>query len=184
MDIPVDIGRLKTGTVYRYSGELHWKEVELDIGKCPVVAPIRVQMLYRLDKDGLKVVGTVRTVILCPCSRCLEKFELSIKGRIEAVYRPIEVLKKHGSTEEKLEKLENVVYYSTSVVDLAERVLEAIVVEVPQKPLCKPDCKGLCQYCGKNLNEDPDHECIEKSGIVDPRWAILKEFKSKIAGGG
>ena len=184
MDIPVDIGRLKIGTVYKYQGELHWEEIELDVGRCPVVAPIKVNMQYRLDKDGLKVLGSVQTVLLCPCSRCLETFKLPIKGCIEAIYRPFEVLKEQKNVEEKLEKLENVVYYSTPVVDLAERVLEAIVVEVPQKLLCKPDCKGLCQYCGKNLNEDPDHKCTEKSGVVDPRWVVLQEIKSRIAEGG
>ena len=30
---------------------------------------------------------------------------------------------------------------------------QALVMSAPRKVLCKPDCKGLCPVCGKNLNE-------------------------------
>lgn len=30
---------------------------------------------------------------------------------------------------------------------------EAVVMSEPRKVLCRPDCKGLCPTCGKNLND-------------------------------
>ena len=45
-----------------------------------------------------------------------------------------------------------------------------IYLELPQKTLCKSDCRGLCQHCGKNLN-DGLCGCQEKR--VDPRLAAL-----------
>ncbi len=56
-------------------------------------------------------------------------------------------------------------------VDLLPSVEEEIMLEMPSRTLCKEDCLGLCQKCGKNLNEG-DCSCEKKE--VDPRLAILK----------
>lgn len=46
-----------------------------------------------------------------------------------------------------------------------------ILLELPSKLLCKESCKGLCQKCGKNLNEG---ECGCSTTEPDPRLAALK----------
>lgn len=56
--------------------------------------------------------------------------------------------------------------------DLDPLVREDIFLTLPQKILCKENCKGLCQYCGKNLNEGP---CNCKKPI-DPRLEVLKQL--------
>ena len=56
-------------------------------------------------------------------------------------------------------------------------VLEEIALEVPIRPLCAKDCKGLCPRCGTDLNEK---ECgCSEEPKVDPRLAGLKEFRAK-----
>lgn len=37
-------------------------------------------------------------------------------------------------------------------MDLSDEVRQAIALAQPMKTLCRPDCKGLCQVCRKNLN--------------------------------
>lgn len=37
-------------------------------------------------------------------------------------------------------------------IDLAPLVREYLLLEVPIRPLCKTDCKGLCVECGEDLN--------------------------------
>lgn len=39
------------------------------------------------------------------------------------------------------------------VIDFNQDIREDIILEYPIKPLCKPDCRGLCFKCGKNLNQ-------------------------------
>ena len=51
---------------------------------------------------------------------------------------------------------------------------EDIVLSLPPKLLCRPECKGLCPRCGKNRNEGPC-ECEPES---DPRWAALQNLTS------
>lgn len=56
------------------------------------------------------------------------------------------------------------------VLDLDELILEDIYLSLPIRFLCKSDCKGLCPFCGKDLN---DGACDCKKP-VDPRLAALQ----------
>lgn len=55
---------------------------------------------------------------------------------------------------------------------LDDLVLEDVYLSFPSRFLCKDDCKGLCPYCGKDLNEG---KCGCKKEI-DPRLAALQQL--------
>ena len=54
-------------------------------------------------------------------------------------------------------------------IDLGPLVRDAIVLELPMAPLCRPDCRGLCPSCGADRNEG-ECRCVAPP---DPRWANL-----------
>lgn len=56
--------------------------------------------------------------------------------------------------------------------NLDELVREDILLSMPNKILCREDCRGLCQYCGANLNEG---SCGCKKP-VDPRLGVLSQL--------
>lgn len=58
-------------------------------------------------------------------------------------------------------------------LDLDELVYTEVVLAMPSKHLCREDCKGICQECGKNLNDGPCG-CATKAG--DPRLRALSEL--------
>lgn len=58
-------------------------------------------------------------------------------------------------------------------LELDDIVISDILLSLPQKNLCKDDCKGLCQICGKNLNEG---DCFCDKREIDPRLEMLKQF--------
>ena len=58
-------------------------------------------------------------------------------------------------------------------LDLDQLLTEDILLDLPSKFLCSPDCKGLGPICGKNLNQG---DCGCEKDTVDPRLAILKEL--------
>jgi len=70
--------------------------------------------------------------ILLNCSRCLKEFNVALK---------------------KILRLNYQVDKSEPIIDLDQDIKEEIILDYPIKPLCDPDCKGLCPKCGKNLNE-------------------------------
>ena len=42
---------------------------------------------------------------------------------------------------------------SDTSIDINDDIRQEIILEYPDKPLCKDSCLGLCVNCGRNLNE-------------------------------
>ena len=59
-------------------------------------------------------------------------------------------------------------------VDLAPMVREEVLLAVPDAPLCRPDCAGLCPTCGADRNVDP---CGCDADVRDDRWAVLDQLE-------
>ncbi len=57
-----------------------------------------------------------------------------------------------------------------NILDVSEVVRQTVIADQPMKPLCHPDCRGLCQICGTNLNAN---ECRCGDTQIDPRWGAL-----------
>ena len=69
-------------------------------------------------------------------------------------------------------------YYQGEGLLLEDLLREQVLLAVPLKVICREDCKGLCPHCGKNLNEEGACSCADE--LEDPRWAALKEIRSKL----
>lgn len=103
------------------------------------------------------------------CGRCLNLYE----SKKETVLNG----KLVGETNVENEgEEENLIYYTDNKLDLTEDIIDTIILNLPMKPLCSNDCKGLCQKCGINLNEE---QCNCELEYVDPRFEKLKELFPK-----
>ena len=58
-------------------------------------------------------------------------------------------------------------------LDLDELIYTETVTNLPMKHLCDENCKGICQKCGKNLNEG---ECGCPKKEIDPRLSALADL--------
>jgi uncharacterized protein len=68
-------------------------------------------------------------------------------------------------------------YVRDQQLDLSAWARDAVVLELPDKILCRIDCAGLCPVCGRDLNDEPHaHEDEE----LDSRWAALSELKDRL----
>ncbi len=56
-------------------------------------------------------------------------------------------------------------------------VVEQVQLNIPMKPLCREDCRGLCPTCGADLNAG---ECGCNREVVDPRWSGLSALREKL----
>lgn len=77
------------------------------------------------------------------CDRCLIEFE-----RDYAVYCDAVVVKSLSS-----EDNDDYIVVGGNELDLDEHIISDLILHFPSKVLCKEDCKGLCQFCGADLNE-------------------------------
>jgi uncharacterized protein len=92
--------------------------------------------------QGLLFEGKFKAGLALECVRCLEPFDLTLEVNFDEVYS----YKPYELSESGLYVPED------GNIDLDPVVRECLMLEYPIKPLCKPDCQGLCTVCGENLN--------------------------------
>ncbi len=118
--------------------------------------------------------GHLKAVAWLECGRCLEKHEVPLEfdfAETCAFAQIDEPLSYTQVTDE--DDPAPLPILDGNVVDLTELVRQLLVLQIPARSLCRPDCKGLCPHCGVNLNE-ADCEC--ELDEVDPRLAPLREL--------
>ena len=75
------------------------------------------------------------------------------------------------------DRLDDYAIIEDGFLDMDEPLREQIEMEFPVRFLCKEDCKGLCQRCGKDLNHGPCG-CDKKE--VDPRLEPLRALLERM----
>jgi uncharacterized protein len=68
-------------------------------------------------------------------------------------------------------------YYQKDSLALEDVLREQVLLALPVRTLCKPDCKGLCPRCGANRNLQA---CNCDPGPSDPRWEALSGLRDRI----
>ena len=113
--------------------------------------------------QGLLVQGDFQGTIPLECVRCLDEFSQRMHWDFTELY----AFKKENMTDSGLLMPED------AHIDLQPMIREYALLEVPIKPLCKPDCKGLCPECGENLNE---FDCGHGNKRDDSPFSNLSEI--------
>jgi DUF177 domain-containing protein len=140
-----------------------------------VVEPISLAFDISKDNQQFRLVGTVRTTLEMPCSRCLEPFIMAIDQAFDLRYQPHAQNSGEGEREIEEDDL-TTAFYENDEIDLGHLMREQFYLALPMKPLCRADCQGLCPVCGTNLNKGA---CSCKREWEDPRFAALKKLKSE-----
>jgi len=121
--------------------------------------------LTRTDK-GILVTGELKTVQRLTCSRCLETFDHPLMLTLSEEYVPTLDI----NSDTALPVSECMFTIDTNhEICLDDALNQYTLMSKPMKPLCKADCRGLCDQCGVNLNNG-DCGC---SKTIDPRWAAM-----------
>lgn len=141
---------------------------DLQYGTCrPVSEPVLASGTVRNTADVLVMQGQLQTTIHGVCDRCADTFSACVQ-------LPLDVVLVREFANEDSED-EGVFTLIDDSADLEEIVRTVFVLNLDSKLLCKPDCKGLCCRCGKNLNHGPCS--CEKE--IDPRFAALRQLLNK-----
>ncbi len=111
------------------------------------------------------------------CARCVEPVSVPLQGEFDLLFRPEGADAEAGEraiTEDETE----IGYYGKSGLELEDVVREQVLLTLPGRTLCQPDCKGLCAHCGQNLNV-ASCKCAGSAGLEDPRWSALQGLALK-----
>jgi DUF177 domain-containing protein len=132
-------------------------------------------VLERDDRDVL-VRGRIAARVPLVCGRCLERFPVRVVPAVDARFSP-----RPGRGHEQIELGSDDLeldFYTNDSLDLAQLVETEASLELPMKPLCRPDCRGLCPTCGGNRNLVAC-DCPVKP--PDPRFAVLKDLAGRLS---
>jgi uncharacterized protein len=136
--------------------------------------PAHLELDLRLESvvEGVLVSGTVRAPVTAECSRCLDPVAQTIEVDVQQLYTygggPTGSPPGRRPSEED-EETEPV--YG-DLLDLTRAVRDAVILGMPLRPLCRPDCPGLCATCGARL---ADVGAEHRHEQLDPRWAALAD---------
>lgn len=144
----VDVKELLEGKIKSKSFQYTEKPESME-GLTFDVLPIVEFTLERLRDRKILLRCKVEAKVMLECSRCLELYSQYLSFSYEEIYteEPFRVIGKLTEEDFKF-TIEN------NMIDISSSVRENIILNLPIKPLCKEDCKGLCPICGKNLNRE------------------------------
>ncbi len=155
----------QTGTAEKKEIMPELKEFSDGIETWPVLRMTPVSFTFTAVGAGkICVDGKAEVVLGMQCSRCLKDVEQKIKLSFSVEVASPEVLPEDRDEQFFMEG------YSLNVENLMN---SEILMSLPAKVLCKPDCKGICRVCGKDLNLG---ECGCDTFVPDPRMAAIKDI--------
>ena len=133
----------------------------------PVSEPVLATGTVRNTAGVLVMKGLLTTCLHGVCDRCASAFDQDVEI-------PIDVVLVHELADEDNED-EWVFPLVEDSADLDDIIRTVFVLNMDSKLLCKPDCKGICGGCGRNLN----HEACSCQKELDPRFAALRQLLDK-----
>jgi uncharacterized protein len=133
-------------------------------GMRPFTGPVMLDATLCNRAGVVSLSGEAVAEYYGPCDRCGE--ECSAEIRVPLNYTLVKAL---ASSEEK----DGFIVLPDLQLDVEPLILSDLILAIPTKHLCSPECKGLCARCGHNLNHG---KCACKDTETDPRLEALKQL--------
>jgi uncharacterized protein len=154
---------------YRIDNTVSFAE-DVEIGECHIQGTVE---LIRTDR-GILAQGKLAGKGNITCSRCLTMFEYPLSFGIEDEFFPSRDVTS-GVSLSIPDDSTTFMIDEHHILDLSEATRQYVLITVPMKPLCHPDCAGLCPNCGANLNQG-DCYCSAQSQET-PLGNLLRKVK-------
>jgi uncharacterized protein len=144
--------------------------------------PVRVQLTVQKSSDEVIISGRVATRAQATCVRCLEGFPVSLDAELRRVANVVPDKQVGDDTGDP-----DFIFLPESlpVWNVSEVLREVILLALPDNPVCRENCRGLCPGCGANLNSGQCRcERPQTQGSLSQLSQLLEQRKSRTATGG
>jgi uncharacterized protein len=127
-------------------------------------SPLDLDLRVESVSEGVLVTGTLAAPTTGECARCLTTFSGHVEVALTELFAYPDSLTEATTEEDEVGRVVD------DIVDLEQPIIDAVGLELPFSPVCRPDCPGLCPQCGIPLaTAEPGHHHDQ----IDPRWAKL-----------
>ena len=150
--------------------------LELDSESASLSREARVAGRASRRGEEIRVKGKIEAGIEVACDRCLAPIAVPLEVEFETAFIPQE---RAAAAEENVElhaEDMGLAAFEGDAIDLDELVREQILLALPNRHLCREECRGLCPACGADLNAGG---CGCEHKETDPRWAALADLKKE-----
>ena len=140
-------------------------------------SPVKLSAKIRATGHMYRASGSFDTHVRLICSRCLSGFEKPLKDAFEMtfIHSVSETADINTAPERELTVEEmGIMVIDEEVINLKDAVQQQLIMSLSQRPLCSEACKGLCQNCGANLNEE---DCRCRKAPINSKFEVLKDLK-------
>lgn len=162
----------QTGAERRY----HFEEEGQDARYLKEVDRVEGDVKLLRLTGSILVSGKIKATVQMTCGRCLEPMRQEVAVEFKEEYYPL-VDVSSGVHLPSPEDPSAFMIGPDHILDLREALRQYTLIALPMKPVCRPDCKGLCSQCGANLNQGP---CRCPAPEPDARLEALAKLKSKL----
>jgi len=126
-------------------------------------------------QDGFYVKLAAKTSVHLLCDRCLAGIDVKVSAEYSVVFAPETSPGSPGPTTFTAGDYRTLKHNDDVILD--DVVREAVLLELPNKALCREDCQGFCSNCGADLNKE---KCSCQDLKIDPRLEKLIEIKKQL----
>ena len=153
----------RPGSVKQFTFPADPSLIDLESSTIVPGSTIDVDLTVESLTDGVVVNGAIRAAFQGECRRCLSPLEGFIDVEVHELYQL------HVTDPDAFPIVGD-------QINLVPMVRETVLLELPEAPVCRPDCAGLCPQCGIDLNMGTC-DCVSES--IDPRWAVLDSLRDE-----
>ncbi len=158
MKLTIDLTKIKDdlGSKLTVKREFDLDKINIHGNEISMAQPGKLDLdIFNSDTTYL-VIGQVSLRLKTSCTRCLKEFIMPLSFDLD-----LQIDKDEVEQDE---------------IEIAQDIIEGIILSFPSQAICDEGCQGLCPSCGVNLNQK-DCNCMMHK--VDPRLADLEKLLNR-----
>ncbi len=175
-ELKIGVGRLLRDT---YARERLRVRLLLAMGEeglreSPAGSPADLDLLLESSPGGIRVTGTIAGTLPLECTRCAAPVDFPFSAEVDEFFTrtTLPLLSPEGREEAEVPREESY-RLEGEELELNEMVNDQVILSLPIRRLCRPDCRGVCPSCGADLNRG---ECGCREERTDPRLEKLRQW--------
>jgi uncharacterized protein len=142
-------------------------DLSLELIRVPEGADLALTLRMESVSEGVYVSARVSAALKGECGRCLREVDDTLEATFQELYAYEDSTTDETAEEDEVGRMQG------DLIDLEPELRDAVVLALPNNPLCREDCPGLCPECGTRWDELPaDHGHRQ----IDRRWAALEQL--------
>lgn len=126
-------------------------------------------VVERSPDGGVHAVGLLEAKYRLECRRCLNKMTHEVRLPVDVWFEPAV---EDDSGHEAVYAMAG----DAASIDIEPAMRDELILALPEYPVCRSDCPGMCPGCGMDLSVEA---CVCGPKEVDPRWDALLKAKNE-----